>query len=61
MESVRVWRRAGLPVCYTIDAGANVHVITLKEKMKDIKKLLASLDGVQNVITATVGGAARLI
>ncbi len=61
MKSVRTWRRQGVPVCYTIDAGPNVHVITLKEKMNEVKEKLDSLDGVQKTLTATVGGAARLI
>ena len=27
MKSVQAWRKAGLPCCFTLDAGANVHVI----------------------------------
>ncbi len=61
MESVRDWRAEGIPVFYTIDAGPNVHVITLKEKMDEIKQKLENLEGVKNVLTATVGGAARLL
>ena len=61
MQSVRDWRAEGLPVFYTIDAGPNVHVITLKEKMDEGQAKLAALKGVQKVLTATVGGAARLL
>ncbi len=61
MNSVRAWRGQGIPVCYTIDAGPNVHVITLKEKMNEVKEKLDSLEGVQKTLTATVGGAAHLI
>ncbi len=61
MKSVRDWRAEGIPVFYTIDAGPNVHVITLKEKMDEIKQKLESLEGVKNVLTAAVGGAARLL
>ena len=61
MQSVRDWRAEGLPVFYTIDAGPNVHVITLKEKMDEVQAKLAALKGVQKVLTATVGGAARLL
>ncbi len=61
MQSVRDWRAEGLPVFYTIDAGPNVHVITLKEKMDEIKQKLENLKGVEKVLTATVGGAARLL
>jgi diphosphomevalonate decarboxylase len=61
MQAVRAWRKDGLPVCYTIDAGANVHVITLEEKRNEVKARLEKLPGVQNVLTATAGGAARFL
>jgi len=61
MQAVRDWRAAGIPVFYTIDAGPNVHVITLKEKVNEIQVKLTSLEGVEKVLTATVGGAARLL
>ena len=61
MQSVRAWRAKGVPAFYTIDAGPNVHVITLKEKMDEVRSRLENLEGVQKVLTATVGGAARLI
>ena len=61
MQSVRDWRAKGIPVFYTIDAGPNVHVITLKEKMDEVKEKLDALEGVQKTLTATVGGAAHLI
>ena len=61
MQSVRDWRAQGLPVFYTIDAGPNVHVITLKENMDEVAQKLESLEGVEKVLTATVGGAARLL
>ena len=28
LQAVPNWRKSGLPVCYTIDAGPNVHVLT---------------------------------
>lgn len=61
MQSVRDWRAKGLPVFYTIDAGPNVHVITLAEKMNEVKGKLAKIEGIDNVLTATVGGATRLV
>jgi diphosphomevalonate decarboxylase len=61
MQSVRDWRAAGIPVFYTIDAGPNVHVITLKENMLEVKQKLKKLNGVEKVLTATVGGPARLL
>ncbi|MCP4138910.1 MAG: diphosphomevalonate decarboxylase [Chloroflexi bacterium] len=61
MQAVRDWRAEGLPVFYTIDAGPNVHVITLKEKMDEVKAKLVGLEGVKDVLTASVGGAAKLL
>jgi diphosphomevalonate decarboxylase len=61
MQAVRDWRAVGLPVFYTIDAGPNVHVITYQEKMDEVKAKLMDLEGVKDVLTATVGGAARLL
>jgi len=61
MQSVRDWRAKGIPVFYTIDAGPNVHVITLKEKMLEVKEKLEKLTGVKEVLAATVGGAAQIL
>ncbi len=61
MQAVRDWRAEGIPVFYTIDAGPNVHVITLEEKMVDVSAMLKELEGVSDVLTATVGGPARWV
>ncbi len=60
-HAVREWRASGLPVGYTVDAGANVHVICLAEKAKDVEQRLRELPGVSDVLVAGVGGAARVI
>jgi diphosphomevalonate decarboxylase len=60
-HQVRAWRGSGLPVGYTVDAGANVHVICLAEYAKEVEKHLRELPGVNNVLVAGVGGAARAI
>jgi len=61
MESVREWRQNGLEVCYTVDAGPNVHVICKREQAKIVEKRLRKIPGVKDVLVATVGGAARLV
>lgn len=61
MRAVRQWRAAGLPVCYTIDAGPNVHVICPQAEMEAVAGRLRALPGVSEVLSAPVGGAARLI
>ena len=58
---VREWRAGGLPVGYTVDAGANVHVICLAEYAKEVEKRLRELPGVSNVLVAGVGGAAHVV
>lgn len=60
MDAVRQWRNEGLPVFYTIDAGPNVHVLTLSTHAAHVAQRLRDLPGVSNVLTATVGGPARL-
>jgi mevalonate pyrophosphate decarboxylase len=44
-----------------VDAGANVHVLCLGENAKEVKKRLSELPGVEKVLVAGVGGAARLV
>jgi diphosphomevalonate decarboxylase len=59
MQAVPDWRRGGLPACYTIDAGPNVHVICPSQSVPEVKKRLRQIPGVQCVITSGPGGAAR--
>jgi diphosphomevalonate decarboxylase len=59
-HAVREWRSKGLPVAYTVDAGANVHVICLGEYAKEVENRLRELSGVSDVLVAGVGGAARI-
>ncbi|MEA3441698.1 MAG: diphosphomevalonate decarboxylase [Chloroflexota bacterium] len=61
MREVAAWRRAGLPVCYTVDAGPNVHVITLSGCEERVLERIQSLPGVLDVLTARPGGPARVL
>jgi diphosphomevalonate decarboxylase len=58
---VREWRANGLPVGYTVDAGANVHVLCLGDYANEVEKRLRELPGVQDVLVAGVGDAARVV
>jgi len=60
MEAVRTWRRDGLPTAYTIDAGPNVHVLCPQENAGEVQEKLSALQGVSRVLTAEVGGPARV-
>jgi diphosphomevalonate decarboxylase len=61
MNSVRAWRSEGIPICYTMDAGANVHVICLESEAYTIEKRLREIPGVGNVLVARPGGAAKIV
>jgi diphosphomevalonate decarboxylase len=60
-HAVREWRSRGLPAAYTVDAGANVHVICLSGQAAEVEKRLREIPGVSNVLVAKVGGPARLV
>jgi diphosphomevalonate decarboxylase len=60
MQAVRAWRRAGLPVCYTIDAGPNVHVICEAGVAAQVSAQLGEIPGVPQILVASPGGPARL-
>lgn len=61
MDAVRKWRAEGLPACFTIDAGPNVHVITPAAHAAEVAARLCAVPGVQQVLTAGPGGGAALI
>jgi len=61
MEAVRAWRKNGIPVCYTVDAGPNVHLICPREQAKGVESSVRKLPGVLDVLVAGVGGPARII
>ena len=56
--AVREWRSQGVPAAYTVDAGANAHVICLGSYAKEVERRLRALPGVSDVLVAGVGGAA---
>jgi len=61
MNYVRQWRMEEIPVCYTVDAGPNVHVICLETEAHVIDKRLHEIAGVENVLVARAGGPAKLV
>ena len=61
MNAVREWRGDGLSVCYTVDAGPNVHVICLEADAKIVEDKLREIDGVTKVLVANAGGAAKIV
>jgi diphosphomevalonate decarboxylase len=60
MNQVRSWRREGLPVCSTVDAGPNVHIICPETHIRDVAERARAIAGITDVLTASVGGPAWL-
>jgi diphosphomevalonate decarboxylase len=61
MNSVRTWRGEGIPACYTVDAGPNVHVICPETEAHIIEKRLRDIPGVEKVLIARAGGPAKIV
>jgi diphosphomevalonate decarboxylase len=61
IQAVIKWRQGGLPVCYTIDAGPNVHILSQEQHARQVKELLGQIPGVEKILVAGPGGAARLL
>jgi diphosphomevalonate decarboxylase len=56
VQAAQSWRRTGLPVCYTIDAGPNVHVLCSSSASREIVDRLQQLPGVIQVLISHPGG-----
>ena len=60
MLEIKAWRQHGLPACYTLDAGPNVHVLCLEEAFEQLKRRLEEFPEVCEVLVSRPGGPARL-
>ena len=60
MHAVHGWRRAGLAAYWTIDAGANVHVICAQADAAEVATRLEALPEVQWTITNGPGPGVRV-
>lgn len=61
MSWVRDRRADGLSVCYTLDAGPNVHCLCLGKDAEAVRSGLVGMSGVKQVFMAAVGGPAHLV
>jgi diphosphomevalonate decarboxylase len=61
MNYVRQWRLEGIPVCYSVDAGPNIHVICPEAEAHIIEKRLREVNGVNDVLIARAGGPAKIV
>lgn len=58
MSAVRQLRAQGIAVCYTIDAGPNVHCLCAPGAEDRVRVALEAIPGVDEILTAPVGGKA---
>jgi len=61
MQAIRRWREQGLSVCYTVDAGPNVHCLCRGEQAEQVVHQLESLVPEARLIRSGPGGPARLV
>jgi diphosphomevalonate decarboxylase len=61
MDAVRQWRAAGLKVCYTLDAGPNVHCICLDSDANQVINSLQTMSGIVDIRVAKPGGPAFVV
>ncbi len=61
MNLVRQWRAEGLRVCYTLDAGPNVHCICLAEDASVIAERLRAIPQVIEIFSARPGNKAHVV
>ncbi|MCK6577971.1 MAG: diphosphomevalonate decarboxylase [Anaerolineae bacterium] len=60
MAAVRRWRTEGLQVCYTLDAGPNIHCICGPEAAAEVRNRLQSISGVVDIRSAPPGGGVTI-
>lgn len=61
MHAVRRWRLEGLPVCYSLDAGPNVHCLCPSDHADEVGSRLRALCPEARLIRSGPGGPARLV
>lgn len=61
MRLVTAWRKRGLPVYFTIDAGPNVHLICEGKNETNVLREVKTVQGIQQLIVNKPATGARLI
>ena len=61
MQAVMTLRKAGLETYYTIDAGANVHVLALGDDVDAVETKLFEIEGVSRIIHNRPGAGTRIL
>lgn len=58
IQQVLVWRREGLEVCFTIDAGPNVHLLCPVQAAEGVAGRAVQIKGVERILRAGAAGPA---
>jgi diphosphomevalonate decarboxylase len=61
LQAVRAWREEGLQAYFTIDAGANVHIICAAPDRAEVERRVQALSAVQFTLANGPGAGARLV
>lgn len=61
MQFAQQMRLDGVPVCFTIDAGPNVHLMTPSAHAHEVRAAAQELDGVTDILEGRPGGAAHVL
>jgi diphosphomevalonate decarboxylase len=61
MEAVGQWRGEGLEVCYTLDAGPNVHCICTAGSAVQVENLLREIPGIRDVLVSRAGIGTEIV
>lgn len=61
MEGIRELRSSGTPTYYTMDAGANVHIITEQKYEQKVYDYIKNIPGVVKMIVSHPGEGARVV
>jgi diphosphomevalonate decarboxylase len=60
LNAVWAWRAEGVPCYFTLDAGPNVHILTLPEAAEEIERRLGALPCVQRILACGPGPGPRV-
>lgn len=61
IQAIQKWREDGLQVCFTIDAGPNVHVLCPESEAEAVQRRLTSLVNIRSILKCKPGGPAWLL
>jgi diphosphomevalonate decarboxylase len=61
IREIAAWRKAGLAVAYTVDAGPNVHCICLPESADEVRRRLGQMPSVQQILGSRPGPGVKIV